>query len=416
MEHKHYTSKQTLLLVYNFNRSDFLSYFRVCKADFIFFFAEFASPDEVFNRQFAEYGQAIFWGNFKNAFDLLEKIKPDKVLFLYIESYFHMALNIACKVKGIPTFLLDHGIQDSHVHKILKAFTSPQKRIPKNQLLFTKLKQIPARIKARQYLINTINILPPKPSKALRIYCSYRKKEHYISVLKKLEKQIYYPDAYISISPVVASAQKKLLGFSFSRTHYFGIPTFDHLVNLSASHTPAKNLIFIDQGLATAGFLGWTSAIFESFTQSFAAICLEHGYRVFVKKHPRQPNKDWGRLAEEKKVIVIDDDTLANLLPTTKIIVGFFSTYLLPLIAMEHTTVLTLENHPVGNLNVSKSFIEAGVAQPVYNLQELEWALEHINMLHQQQMFNKAKFTREWLYKFDGKSGERLREILLQEK
>ncbi|GAA4442034.1 hypothetical protein GCM10023188_41250 [Pontibacter saemangeumensis] len=87
----------------------------------------------------------------------------------------------------------------------------------------------------------------------------------------------------------------------------------------------------------------------------------------------------------------------------------------MPFAAFAHTTVVTYEDHPAGNFLVSKPFTEAGVAQPIYDLEELHSILQNLKALHQKQLPHKAKFTEEWMYKFDGKAGERLRDILLSD-
>lgn len=413
MNNQNSTKKQTLLLIYNFNRKDFLTYFHASKSDFNFFFAEFSSPKEVYNHHFREYGKDIYWGQFRDTFDLLEKIKPDKVVFLYIESYFHMALNISCKVLGIPTYLLDHGIQDINIHQNLIKYTTTHSRETRVQILSRMLSQGYDRFSSRLFLIRTIAKLPYTEAKALKYYMSLRKGKNYTSIVKYLNSDLFYADTYLSISPKVGAAFTNLLNYNPPRTFYFGVPTYDCLYNIKPSQTTGKALLFLDQGLHTAGFLGWTNKYFETFITDFTGILLRHGYKIYIKKHPRQLPSDWQLLEQQKKVSVITDEELTLLLPKIKVVIGFFSTYLLPLAALEHITLITLENHPVGNTLVSKSFVDAGVAHPVYDLEELHMTLPSIEKLHQEQLSNKKKFEEDWLFRFDGKSGERLRDLLL---
>ncbi|MDX5481750.1 MAG: hypothetical protein LPK07_08710, partial [Hymenobacteraceae bacterium] len=123
----------------------------------------------------------------------------------------------------------------------------------------------------------------------------------------------------------------------------------------------------------------------------------------------------WKEQQASTTVESINDEQLLSLAPTVPIVLGFYSTYLMPFAALPHTTLITYENHPAGRLNVSKSFIDAGVAHPIYDLEELHEVLPRIEEIHRKQLPNKAKFTEDWLYKFDGKSGERLRDILLSD-
>src|SRR5690606_6600082 len=81
-------------------------------------FIEFTSSSELNNNLFENYGKNIFWKDYYNAFDLLNKIRPNKVVFFFIESYNHVALNVACKELGIPTYHLEHGIRNYEFVKI----------------------------------------------------------------------------------------------------------------------------------------------------------------------------------------------------------------------------------------------------------------------------------------------------------
>src|SRR5688572_32206261 len=105
-------NKRRLLIVGDYNRKDFVEAFCKCKNDFEFYFIEYALRSEVKADYYKAYGKAIFWKDFNNAYSLLKEIKPDKVIFFFIESYNHAALNVACKNLKIPTYHLEHGFRD----------------------------------------------------------------------------------------------------------------------------------------------------------------------------------------------------------------------------------------------------------------------------------------------------------------
>ena len=402
--------KPNLLVVYNYNRHDFLSYFHSCKHDFNFYFAEFVSPQEEKNKIYKAYGQAIYWSNFNDVFQLLDTIKPSKVLFHYIESNFHVLLNVACKIKGIPTFIIDHGLRDININIRLKNYLTPQAKAGRwkrfTDIIFTLL----PRLKARRYLLNSL-YRTPLPHKAdLRSYISDRN--------NKANTYITEPTDFIAISTQTFNYYKHYYKLpEYRKAHYIGIPTFDVLTSAQAliSDRSSKKVLFIDQGLAQVGVFGWTSAEYNKFLGNFIQILTDLGYYLYIKPHPRQ-NFKASKLFNTNTVSIVDDESIKEILPQVSIVIGFTSTYLLPIIAFPHTSVLTLENHPAGKLNVSKSLIDARVAHPIYDIsKELPHALENIQKIHQQQLPHKAKFTAEWMYKFDGKSGERLKNILLSD-
>lgn len=409
------TDKPNLLIVGDYNRTDYLNIFRVSFSDFNFYFLEFSSPQEIHNPYYKSIGKAIFWGDYKDALKLVDKVNPQKVLFYFIESYYHLALNLACKVKGIPTYHIDHGIRDVNVNIRLEKYVFDPVLTNSAQRVLQKLTQLRHRIKARLFLLNTIKNLPEREAAQLTAYIKIRRRASYWETIKKIQAPYRLANAYISISPKTQAVHQFYDKIpSDKKVHFIGFPVFDHLATVTPMETKEKIILFIEQGYAYRNLYGWDLHSHWKLVSIFSEICARYGYYIKVKPHPRQPTKELAHWKQINIVELIEDKDIPEVLRKTELITGFFSTYHLPIIALPHTTLLTLENHPIGKIDVSKSFIEAGVAHPIYEIEkELPWALENITILHQQQKPNKAKFTQEWLYKFDGKAGERLRDILL---
>lgn len=409
-------NKSTILIVGYYNRKDYIDLFKACLGYCNFYFIDYASKKEVVNNFYQNYGKAIFWGDFKNANELLNQIRPHKVVFFFIESYFHVVLNLACKEHEIPTYLLDHGIRDVNINLRFEEHLISQTNITSPFSHIQKLAQFGARLRARIFLLYSVKQLPADKSKFFWNFHRIRKSSGFIITLKEINSPLRVADAYISFSTRTYQVHQHYDHLpDDKRVHFIGIPNYDHLAKLQPAAILKQQIIFLDQGLVVRGFFGWSEANYKQFVLAFAEICNRNGFQLLVKLHPVQPDKDVQLWASLPHVSVIDNKELAAFLPSTPLIIGFFSTYMLPLMALPHTTVITLENHPIGRLDVSKSFIEAGVAHPIYDLEELHNILPNINQLHRKQLPNKAKFTEEWMYKFDGKSGERLRNILLSD-
>lgn len=412
--------KERLLILCDHNRADFLLPYKRLKEQAELFFLEFASKRSITNYSYKEYGEAIFWSEYKDAFALLEQVRPKKVIFLWIDSYQQVALNLACKLKGIKTYIIEHGIRDWRANiELEQYFFNPAKSIPSSRFKELSLELVP-RFKTRLFLLNTLKKLPEPKKSFLSNYIKLRRKSTFHTIKQKVHSELRLPSAYISYSPKIFSVHQHFdrLHSDYS-VHYIGVPMYDELANLSRdidlTSSKFKNILFVDQGLANRNLLGWDKDSYRQFLKDLSKYCHSAGFTLSIKFHPSDINAirdyDLARLPFH----VIDDTQIKQLLPHTPVIIGFFSTLLLPLAAMPHTTLITLENHPIGKLGVSKSFVEAGVAHPVYSLDELPTVLENIEQLHQQQLPNKKKFEEKWLYKFDGKAGERLRDILLSD-
>jgi hypothetical protein len=95
-------------------------------------------------------------------------------------------------------------------------------------------------------------------------------------------------------------------------------------------------------------------------------------------------------------------------------VIGFYSTLLMPLIAFSHTTCFALEMHPdSGGYDNSAFFVATGAIKKITNWQELLEGIRDEKELHELQSQYKQSFTEQWLYKFDGRSSERLKEIFI---
>ncbi|MBC5993612.1 polysialyltransferase family glycosyltransferase [Pontibacter cellulosilyticus] len=406
--------RPTILIIGNFNRTDYIDLFAACKQHFDFYFLEFASKDEVSNNYYQTYGRAIFWGDFKDADNLLAIINPHKVVFFFIESYYHVLLNMVCKSKGIPTYVLDHGLRDVSISSRIEKYLIERKSPVASKSRFKKLKQFTSRLKTRLFLLQSKKKLSKPEATFFKAYMDIRKNRTLWETFSEIKSPFRLPSAYIAFSPKTYEAHAYHDQPAADQLRYFiGIPTFDHLAYIKPIVPNPHQAIFFDQGFACQEILGWDYATYKAFIKAFAHNCQQYNIHIHVKLHPLQNSRDENLWTDYSNVSLIDDRQVTKLLPECRLVFGFNSTYLLPMMALQHITVVVFENHPAGKVDAFKSFIDAGVAYPVYNIEEFQKILSNITEIHKQQLPNKASFTAEWMYKFDGKSGERLRDILL---
>ena len=101
--------RKRILLSWGYYRRGWVQPFQSLRHRFDFSYVYYVSPpeDEV---RCAE-GTYFYWSDFEDADALIEAAAPDAVGFMSVSSGYALALNIAAKRKGIPTFVLQHGIQ-----------------------------------------------------------------------------------------------------------------------------------------------------------------------------------------------------------------------------------------------------------------------------------------------------------------
>ena len=405
-----------ILFIGDYCRQDYISLLSDTKEHATIYFLFYASSKEESNKGYKTYGQAIYWQQFKDVFSLLRSIKPAKVVFLYIESYNHVVLNLACRQAGISTYQLEHGLRADYVLGFDPAISPklPDTFSKKATYYLNLLLHSPSKIKNRLFLLKSISLLNKEDALFVREFIRVRKQHNFLQTTRQIPADKRTAEFYISFSRNIYKIHQEEDALPPSKSvYYIGIPYFDHLAKVEASE-PVKAILFIDQPLAEQNLLGWTRLYKTTFAEQFANICYKLGYSLLVKPHPQQDISIWRRLEAKYNITIISNDEISLFAPQLRLVVGFYSTYLLPFAALKHTTLITYENHPSGKLMVSRAFTDAGVGHAIVDLNELYELLPNLETLHQKQISNKAKFTEDWLYKFDGKSGERLKEVLIK--
>jgi hypothetical protein len=407
--------KPKILFIGDYCRVDYLSLLKDAIPYCDFYFLYYSSVKEEINKNYLQAGTAIYWSDFLDVYDLLHHIQPDKTIFLYVESYNSMVLNLACKETGITTYHLEHGLRADYVLGFDPAYSPYPRKTYKTKIKdFLKvILQLKTRLRSRKFFLNSINKLHPEDAAFAKKFFQIRSRHNFLETFRILNSPKRKPQIYISFSPKVYQVHQiedKLT--ADQAVHFIGVPYFDDLAHVKAK-TTENYILFIDQPLVEHHLLGWRESDRAYTLKNLYQVCKKYNYKLFVKLHPKQSIKSWRDLNTNDNIEFAENHQLPKIAEKVKVVIGFYSTLLLPFAALPHITLLTFENHPAGKLDVSKPFIDAGVAHPIYNLKELSGALENIDQLHRQQLPHKNTFEKEWLFKFDGKAGERLRDILL---
>jgi len=404
--------KTNLLIVGDYNRRDFVDLFKACRNDFHFYFLEYASLKEVTANHYLAYGEAIFWKDYSDAYTLLAKVAPQKVVFFFIETYNHVALNVACKQKGITSCLLDHGIRDINLNL---AYEATQKVKLQRVKLFNSKVPLLDRIKTRLFFIRSVKKSSLEHKRFLKDFYNIRSRNTYFKTSQILQHSLRKPDVYLAFSVGVYKAHQKLDALAANqKIYYFGIPYFDEFSQIRHIKPKSKHLLFIDQAFVSQHLLGWIENNKRDFIKKLLAVCSSHDYKLIVKIHPLENPSIWREF--EGKALEIVVDNFHAVVSTCEIIIGFYSTLLLGLAALPHTTILTYEGHPAGNkFFLSRFLVAEGVGSSFVDMEELGGLLTIIKQIQLLQQEKKKEFIKEWLYRFDGRSGERLRDLLLQE-
>lgn len=400
--------KQSLIIVGDFNRTDFLYVAKILKDNYKIYFLEYTLKSEIERDEYKQYGEAIFWSDFISAQDLINKIKPVKVLFYFIETFNHVAVNVACKVAGIKTYHIEHGIRS---HEFLKMdFSIPPLSLTDRLKNYAAIiSTIRTRFKGRQFFKNTVKNLPSVYADFLIHYFNIRKKESIAKTFELVKSEYRLADEYISFSP-------KIFDFHILNDHlpatypvkFIGCPSFDYLAELKIENPGNETILFIDSGFETQLLFGWNEENKKEFLQHLLGFSESTGKKLLIKIHPYGNIELYKELIHNRNASIITNAQFIDSIQSSTIIIGFYSTLLMPLMAMKHTVCFSLEMHPASVAKPLSDFLtKTGASLQIKKWEELYMAYQDIDTLYQQQLMKKDEFIKNWLYKFDGNSSER---------
>ena len=399
--------KENILIVGDFNRSDFLYVAKILKSQFRIFFIEYTDKSEVLSDEYRKYGEAVFWADFDSAQSLLTSISISKVLFYFIESYNHVALNLACIVAGISTYHIEHGIR-SHEFLKIDLGRPPISLITKLKKLSSKIPTIITRIKGRRFYLGTCDRLPKSYADFLKEYFTIRRGNSITKTFELIKNELRLAEKYISFSP-------KIFEFHIQNDHlkpnypvnFVGCPNFDYLANVQVSKISWENILFIDNAFETQLLFGWNKINKISFVNKLINACKQAGKHLFIKMHPYSDENLYNKILCENVSLLKNDREFINAIKISRTIVGFYSTLLMPLMAMRHTVCLSLEMHPGTVLFPPSSFLaKSGALFQINSWEDFDSIIVRTEGVYQEQLKVKDKFVLDRLYRFDGKSTE----------
>lgn len=414
--------RNRVLFVGDFNRADFQYAATLIKDDADVFFIEYVNDKAITGDDYKQYGKAIFWKDYRSAFDLLDRVKPTKVVFFFLESYNHIALNVASKLRGITTYHLEHGLRCYKRYNALKAHHSKVLKVKQRSLsgrvkgFISRAAEFKDRLKTRLFFSNTIKEAPNSEKEFLKEYYAVRSRNSILDTFEKIRNEYRMPDKYISFSPLVFRYHQihEALRGDFP-VECIGVPNFDAFYFLRDREWKDGDVLFIDQPFLEQNRYGWTKQNKEQFLRDISGLVGQMGKKLYIKLHPLNRREVFQVIGSEQHVVIMEDSNWFNDLNAISVVLGFHSTLMMPFVAMKGVCCFSLNVHPEIDEAVLPSMLESKAIKTVRRLDELKECFENISSEYEEQLQYKEEFTLQWLYKFDGKSSQRLRNILLDE-
>jgi hypothetical protein len=390
--------KQNLLIVGDYGRNDVLKDLELIYIKANLFFIEFETPKALTNDNYKSYGTAVFWKDFSDAFTLLEKLKINKVVFYVFESFKHIALRTAGLQLCIPCWHLEHGFRS---YEIQKGIAPPVKFVSffKKKVILLKM------FFYSNFYKNTWFKSTKRFREQLSQYYVLRALNTPFNTFEGLECEILKLDFYINFVPQNFDffIKNHKLGDSFSNVSFIGIPKFDELALQSTKDIELNTnaILFIEENLAAQSLYGWNYENTKYLLDRLVEKTTEWDMSLVVKLHPlTKPD-----FFKQFKCSFASDDFNNSF--NYKYIIGFNSTMLLPLAAFRSVTIFCLKA-PDPNHDYKNHLVESKVAWELLTIDHLTQNMLDIPIDENARL----NYIEEWLYEFDGMSGQRLLSLL----
>ncbi|NNM16059.1 MAG: hypothetical protein HKO56_05325 [Bacteroidia bacterium] len=359
-----------------------------------------------------QFGEKISIKDFKNANHLLKSLNISKVFFFAFENIHEVLFNVCCKNLEINTVHIEHGVRDYERTLGLSKLRKENDR----KTLFQRWKQksisvrqIPERITLKRFFNKSLNLLSKGDQKFIKHYVKIRRTHSYLETSRLVTDEKRMPASYISFSQKTFEFHmlKDCLQ-DLSRVSFIGCPQFDDLFNLKKANE--QELVFIDQPFVEFKVFGWTYQYkFELIQQINDKIVEPFNFKLKIKPHPYSNMEFWNKCKSQFSRIEIIDQSGFN---SNDIVIGFASTMLIPLVAQNDTVCISIEKHPEIDFNYSDFLSSSDAITQVNSIEELKNCISSISQLKEKQSKAKPEFIKDWLYLFDGKSYDRLLEVV----
>jgi len=185
--------KKRILLCWGYNRRAWIEPFEKLKHDFdlvYLFFYHHKDEDACYTDC-----EKIYYKNFISARGLINKIRPEKIIFMAIETLLQIAINRYAQRKGIATYYMPHGISTLKLNEQLERVDIISSQAT-NLLNWSKLKNL---LFSLRFFFLSVSLKEIKLicQALLYTYERYAKRQSYLETLYKFKYAWRYPSKYI---------------------------------------------------------------------------------------------------------------------------------------------------------------------------------------------------------------------------
>jgi hypothetical protein len=342
----------------------------------------------------------LYWGDFKTAVQILDRVRPNAIVFMALDGAWSIALNAAARRRGIPTFVLQHGHFDKYRSATTQANSHSSRTSygsnPWPAIRFTAstygLRGIPGFLGTMRFMLA---VRRSGPSQAMTRYRFHDR----------------FPDRYIALSPESAQVHVRQDGASESVIDCIGIPEYDSIFQNVEARAPSDGSVLLIDSPNARNRWGEVSASVDEkaeFLLTLDAIAAQLQLPLRIKLHPETFHDSW--LPRLQVGEYLQDASVVQELSSAAVCVGFDSTLLIPAVWLRPTVLIQLRPSAVCELARTTGAAVVLDALEDIDVQSLQLSRRHFR----ENASGRADFIRRVAVNPSGKAQEALVRILTE--
>ncbi|GEM_PF-3364322 len=353
----------------------------------------------------------VYWSDFSSAQDLLDQIKPQKVIFMSIDSPLTIALNSVARKMQIRTVFLQHGLMHS-----LKMYDEVQRR------------GTPLQVKTQEPSKNALarrNFILKFFLSSLRFYnlklliyqfrLSLLERKHSKAIAKsKVYSDLVLADKYIVYTRENAKVLSERDKVSDEKLIPVGIPEFDIFFETQSDTETyiEPYMLLIDYPMAEVKEYnntgaGYTKKEVNNMYLALSDYAKAKGCSLKIKLHPYSYESEF--MVQDKNITYLRHADTKDLILKSKLIFGAVSSLMLPALVFKAVVLIEVFE----NSDFALRLQELGMCDSFTVKEIINGAL--ISAKPKMNSRNKDLFVNEYLYKTDGQSMKRVISELLRD-
>jgi hypothetical protein len=342
-----------------------------------------------------------YWRDFRSADEVIEALRPDRIVFMALDGAWAIALNVVARRRGIPTFIVQHGHFDH-----LSELRGGPAQVPITATLHQGSPFPAVRFAAASFGVLGV----PTLFRVLRLMLSARRRGVMNAMVHhRFEGRM--PFRYVALSPESAELHTRVDGVDADRIVCIGIPEYDRLYQQVGGQPPPDGpILLLDSPNAENRWRDTTASVTEktTFLRSLDRIAQAEQRPLRVKLHPENYEAAW--LPELQAGVYLKDVDLVQELDAATVCVGFDSTLLIPAVWLRPTILVELR--PSLLAAVAR---ETGAATVLRSLGEIDGStLEKARRSFPDSEPRRAEFSRRLATATSGTAVETLGSVLSQ--